>query len=246
MLYIISTPIGNLEDISLRALRILKEEVSLIAAEDTRTTIKLLSHYSIRKPLMSCFEHNETRRMEEIVQRVKAGENIAYVSDAGTPSISDPGFKLVRYAISQGIKVVPIPGPAAIIACLSVSGLPTDRFAFEGFLPPKPGSRKNRLISLAQEERTLIFYESPHRIMKTLQDMLEVFGDRQIAVGKELTKIYEEVFRGKTSEVITQLVPEKIRGEFTIVVAGYTKNEEGKKNTKELDEVGSQDSGLKT
>ncbi|MBI5360222.1 MAG: 16S rRNA (cytidine(1402)-2'-O)-methyltransferase [Planctomycetes bacterium] len=225
MLYIISTPIGNLEDISLRALRILKDEVSLIAAEDTRTSMKLLSHYGIKKPLMSCFEHNETRRMEEIVQRVKAGENIAYVSDAGTPSISDPGFKLVRYAISQGIKVVPIPGPAAIITCLSVSGLPTDRFAFEGFLPPKPGSRKNRLISLAQEERTLIFYESPHRIMKTLQDMLEVFGDRQIAVGKELTKIYEEVFRGKISEVITHLVPEKVRGEFTIVTAGHTKNE---------------------
>lgn len=228
MLYIISTPIGNLEDISLRALRILKDEVSLIAAEDTRTTIKLLSHYGIRKPLISCFEHNESRRMEEIVQRVQAGENIAYVSDAGTPSISDPGFKLVRYAISQGIKVVPVPGPSAIIACLSVSGLPTDRFAFEGFLPPKPGSRKNRLISLAQEERTLIFYESPHRLMKTLQDMLEVFGNRQAAVGKELTKIYEEVFRGKISEVITQLIPEKVRGEFTIVTAGHTKEEGGK------------------
>lgn len=228
MLYIISTPIGNLEDISLRALRILKDEVSLIAAEDTRTTIKLLSHYGIRKPLISCFEHNESRRMEEIVQRVQAGENIAYVSDAGTPSISDPGFKLVRYAISQGIKVVPVPGSSAIIACLSVSGLPTDRFAFEGFLPPKPGSRKNRLISLAQEERTLIFYESPHRLMKTLQDMLEVFGNRQAAVGKELTKIYEEVFRGKISEVITQLIPEKVRGEFTIVTAGHTKEEGGK------------------
>ena len=221
-LYIVSTPIGNLEDITVRSMRIL-QEVDSIACEDTRQTAKLLQLLKLPlKPFIRYDDQKEQSATAEIIELLETGKSVALVSDAGTPSISDPGFKLVRYAISQGIKVVPIPGPSAIIACLSVSGLPTDRFAFEGFLPPKPGSRKNRLISLAQEERTLIFYESPHRIMKTLQDMLEVFGDRQVAVGKELTKIYEEVFRGKISEVITQLVPEKVRGEFTIVIAGKT------------------------
>jgi len=221
VLYIVATPIGNLEDITLRALRVLKE-VDLIAAEDTRHTRILLSHYDIRTPLTSYHEHNERTKAQSLVERLLGGENIALVSDAGTPAISDPGYRLVVDAIHAGIRVIPLPGASALVATLSAGGLPTDRFAFEGFLPAKKQERRARLQELRQEARTLVFYEAPHRLKESLQDMQQIIGDREIVVGRELSKVHEEFLRGTVSEVVARLSDREVKGEITIVVHGCT------------------------
>lgn len=220
-LYIVSTPIGNLEDITFRALRLLKE-VDLIAAEDTRRTKKLLNHYQIKTPLTSYFEHTSVKKTQSLIAQLKSGKDIALVSEAGTPTISDPGYKLTKLAIENRIKVIPIPGVSALIAALSASGLPTNSFTFEGFIPRKPGKRRNFLLSLRDQKRTLIFYESPRRLLITLKDLLVVLGDRQIVIARELTKIFEEMIRGRTSEVIELLEDKTIKGEITILVSGIS------------------------
>ncbi len=222
-LYIVATPIGNLEDITLRALRILKE-VDLIAAEDTRHTQKLLSKYDIHTPLTSYHDHNKEEKAPVLVAQILEGKNVALVSDAGTPGISDPGYFLINLAVDQKISVVPIPGATAAIAALSVSGLPTDSFVFEGFLPAKHVARLKRLQELAKEERTIIFYEAPHKIIKTVEDMLSIFGDRNAVVTRELTKIHEETVRGTLSEVLERLKQGTIKGEFTITVHGASES----------------------
>ncbi len=225
VLYIVSTPIGNLEDITLRALRILKE-VDLIAAEDTRHTRRLLSHYEIGTPTTSYFEGNQIQKGERLVARLKAGESIALVSDAGTPTISDPGYRLLIQCIETDIPIIPIPGPSACIAAASIAGLPLHNFVFEGFLSPKSGRRKRQLTELREERRTLIFYESPHRITAFLQDVLEVFGDRRVSVARELTKKFEEAFRGKVTDAIQKFQETSPRGEFTIVIEGFLSSKE--------------------
>lgn len=222
VLYIVATPIGNLEDMTLRALRVLKE-AGLIAAEDTRHTKKLLIHYGIDRPLTSYHEHNERTKAPDLVTRLEQGQNIALVSDAGTPTLSDPGYRLVQAAIKAGVKVVPIPGPSALTAVLSVSGLPTDRFVFEGFLPAKKGERRNKISALREEKRTLVFYEAPHRLQESLQDLVEVLGDREAVLGREVTKIYEEFIRGPLSRVASQVGTKELRGEITLVVGGAEK-----------------------
>jgi 16S rRNA (cytidine1402-2'-O)-methyltransferase len=221
-LYIVSTPIGNLEDITLRALRILKE-VDLIAAEDTRHSLKLLNHYGISKPMISYWGEREKVRSEEIIRKLQAGQTVALISDAGTPGISDPGAVVVRKAIEENIRVVPVPGPSALIAALSLSGLPTDLFTFIGFLPPKKRMRQNILRDLGLEKSTLVFYEAPHRIMETLADMEQIFADRKATLVKEITKIHEEVLRGSISKIIGALGKTKIAGEYVIVLEGRQK-----------------------
>ncbi|MGH7770309.1 MAG: 16S rRNA (cytidine(1402)-2'-O)-methyltransferase [Candidatus Binatia bacterium] len=218
-LYIVATPIGNLEDITLRAIRVLKE-VDLIAAEDTRHTRKLLAHYGIATRLESYYDEVEAEKAAFLVKQLKNGKNVALVSDAGTPTLADPGFRLVREAVSAGVSAVPVPGPSALPAVLSVSGLPTDRFVFEGFLPAKKRERRNRLQSLRRDERTLVFYEAPHRLRETLSDILELFGDRQMAFGREVTKIHEEFVRGRISQAIAAVELKEPRGEITLVIAG--------------------------
>lgn len=217
-LYIVSTPIGNLSDMTIRALDTLKK-VDFIAAEDTRHASILLKHYSIKTKRISYYKENEERRSKELVEKIKAGENVALISNAGTPAISDPGIKLIRRAIENGIPVVPIPGVSSVLAALVASGLSPDRFCFEGFLPKKKGRRK-RLEELRSDPRTLIFFESPYRIVKTLQDLMEFFGDRQCVVAREMTKIYEEFRRGNLSELIQYFSNVKPRGEFVLVVEG--------------------------
>lgn len=224
-LYICPTPIGNLEDITLRTLRILGE-VDLIAAEDTRHSIKLLNHYEIKKPLISYHEHNIRERGEELIQKLNNGENIALISDAGMPGISDPGQDLIRLAIEEGIEVIGLPGATASITALVVSGLSTNKFVFEGFLSSKKRDRIKELEALKIERRTIIFYESPHRILNFLRDCLEVLGDRKIALGRELTKHYEEIFRGTISQGIEKFESIPIKGEFAIVMEGNTLEEE--------------------
>lgn len=221
VLFIVATPIGNLGDITVRALEILKS-VDLIAAEDTRTTKVLLDHFEIRKPLISFYSYNEQRRVPDLIDRFKQGESIALVSDAGTPGISDPAYSIVRAAIDAGIPVVPIPGPTAFVAALVVSGLSTDAFVFEGFLPVKKG-HQTMLKRLAKEERTVILYESPHKILRTLADIQTYFGDRHVAVARELTKKFEEVLRGTVSSVLEQFSSRSIKGEFVIVIEGKKK-----------------------
>ncbi len=221
-LYIVSTPIGNREDITLRALRLLKE-VNLIAAEDTRHTGLLLRHFGIQTPLTSYFEGNESRKKEFILSKLMQGERVALVSDAGTPGISDPGFRLIQTAAENRIAVVPVPGPSAVIAALSVSGLPTDAFLFKGFLPHKSKKREDWLKQLEGVRETLIFYESPHRLSETLNDIFEILGDREMVLTRELTKIYEEVLRGKVSEIQTQIGERKLKGEITLVISGKTR-----------------------
>jgi 16S rRNA (cytidine1402-2'-O)-methyltransferase len=218
-LYLVSTPIGNLEDITFRALRILKE-VNLIAAEDTRKTVILLKYYSISNRLTSYHDFNKEKKVHSLMQELKAGNSVALVSDAGTPGISDPAFLLVKLAIQEGIKVESVPGPTALVSALIISGLPTDKFVFEGFLPAKAGKRKKRITELSEEKRTLIFYESPHRFLKTLEDLLSVLGDRRISIARELTKKFEEVKRGNVSEVIEYFKTIKIKGELVIVIEG--------------------------
>lgn len=218
-LYIVATPIGNLEDMTLRALRVLKE-VALIAAEDTRRTRKLLSAYDIDTPLTSLFDQNEAKKSAQLISQILDGKDMAYVSDAGTPAISDPGYILVKEALSNSIRVIPIPGPSAVIASLSASGLPTDSFVFYAFLPSRPGKRKQFLQSISMEEKTMVFYESPNRLISSLKDILEILGDREASVFRELTKIYEEALRGNVSEILNSLNGRKIKGEITLVVAG--------------------------
>ncbi len=216
VLFIVATPIGNLEDVSLRTLRVLKE-VTLIAAEDTRHTRKLLSRHDISARLESYHDHNKEQKTPQLLERLEAGGAIALVSDAGTPGVSDPGYYLVRRAAEAGVQVVPIPGPAAMIAALSACGLPTDRFAFEGFLPAKPGKRRKRLEALLQEERTLIFYESPHRLKRLMAEIAECLGDREVVIAREITKMHEEFIRGRAQEIAERLG--EVRGECTVIVA---------------------------
>ena len=218
-LYIVSTPIGNLEDITLRALRTLKE-VDLIAAEDTRHTGLLLKHFGIQTPLTSYFQGNELKKKEFILSKLSRGDRVALVSDAGTPGISDPGFRLIRTAIDNQISVIPIPGPSAVIAALSVSGLPTDAFLFRGFLPHKSKKKRYLLNELKEARETLVFYESPHRILETLKNILEILGDRQMVLTRELTKIYEEILRGKVREIQTQIAERQLKGEITLIISG--------------------------
>ncbi len=218
-LYLIATPIGNLEDITLRALRILREEVAVIACEDTRHTQTLLEHYEIRKPLISYHEHNEASRAADIVERLERGESIALVSDAGTPLISDPGFRAVTAAIQKGFAVVPVPGPSAVLAALAGSGLPVDEFRFIGFLPSKTAARRKALQHIASGSATVIAYESPHRILETLADIAEVFPRRPLALAREITKIHEEFLRGSAREIREQLVARAVvKGEITLVI----------------------------
>ena len=219
VLYIVATPIGNLEDITLRALRILKE-VHLIAAEDTRHTRTLLDRYGVARPVTSYHEHNEKTKARALVERLKRGQSIALVSDAGTPLLSDPGYRLVREAIKAAIPVVPLPGPSAMTALLSVSGLATDRFVFEGFLPARRRERRERLGALREEKRTMVFYEAPHRLKESLGDLLEILGDREAVMGREITKIHEEFLRGRLSEMRARVESEKPRGEITLAVGG--------------------------
>ncbi len=218
-LYIVSTPIGNLEDMTLRAIRVLKE-VDLIAAEDTRHTRHLLDRYQIETRLTSYHDHNKEEKAPILVSRMLDGKNTALVSDAGTPGISDPGYFLINLAIDQNILVIPIPGATAAIAALSISGMPTDRFIFEGFLPAKHLARLKRLQELVKEERTIIFYEAPHKIIRAVEDMLEVFGDRHAVITRELTKIHEETIRGTLSEILKRLQEGTIKGEFTVILHG--------------------------
>ena len=220
-LYVVATPIGNLEDITLRAVRILKE-VRLIAAEDTRRTRILLDKYAISTPLTSLYDQNEAKKSGFLISRLLAGEDVAYVSDAGTPGISDPGYILVREAILQGIRVAPIPGVSALIAALSVSGLPMDSFVFLGFLPSKSVRRRKLLTSLREEGKTLIFYESPHRLQASLKDIAEVLGDRDVVVSREMTKIHEEFLRGPAGVVTAGIGDAAVKGELTLIVAGRT------------------------
>jgi 16S rRNA (cytidine1402-2'-O)-methyltransferase len=219
ILYIVPTPIGNLSDITQRAIDTLSE-VDLILAEDTRTSGNLLKHLGISKPMMSYHQHNEHRILQKVVERLKSGETVALVSDAGTPGISDPAFLIIRECIREGIGVSCLPGPTAFIPALVSSGLPCDHFVFEGFLPQKKG-RQTRLTMLAQESRTMVFYESPHRILKTLNQFAEFFGpDRQASVSREISKMYEETIRGTLREVITHFESNTVKGEFVIVLAG--------------------------
>ena len=218
-LYIVATPIGNLEDITIRALRTLKE-VNLIAAEDTRRTRILLNHYSIKTPLTSYYEYNKLIKGKKLIDRLETGENIALVSDAGTPGISDPGYHLIKLALQSSTSVIPIPGVSAVITALSVSGLPTDSFVFQGFLPNKITARKKLIEKMAEEKRTLVFYESPNRLRAALQDLLEICGDREIVVTRELTKVFEEVIRGKITHVLNVLNGRQIKGEITLLVSG--------------------------
>jgi 16S rRNA (cytidine1402-2'-O)-methyltransferase len=217
-LYIVSTPIGNLEDITYRAVNILSN-VDLVAAEDTRNSGNLLKHFNIHKPLLSFYSYNESRRLPELIEKLKSGLSIALVSDAGTPGISDPAYTIIRAAIDENIPVVAIPGAAAFLPALVTSGLPIERFVFEGFLPVKKG-RKTKLEYLRDEDRTIVLYESPHRILRTLNDLLEYFGDREIAVARELTKKFEEIKRGKLSEIIAYYSSHTIRGEFVLIISG--------------------------
>jgi len=221
-LYVVATPIGNLADITLRAIETLKK-VDLIAAEDTRQTQRLLSHYHIKNQMISLHEHNESHRTPELIKRLQSGVVIALVSSAGTPTLSDPGYRLVKAAAAAHIRIVPIPGPSAALASLSVSGLPTDAYIFIGFLPRKPGKVKKKLAALHQERKTLIFYESPRRITALLDSLIQTMGDREAVLSREMTKRHEEFIRGSLSEILAALSNRaEIKGECTLVVHGFT------------------------
>lgn len=219
-LYVVSTPIGNLEDITLRALHIL-QSVDVIAAEDTRHTRKLLTHHGISRPLLSYHDHNEVMQAPRLLALLQEGKSIALVTDAGTPGIADPAYYLLQALLPHAIPIVPIPGPTAALAALAVSGLPMDRFVFEGFLPVKSGRRRQRLESLAGETRTIVLYESPHRLLRLLQELVTHLGaERRLVVARELTKRFEEVTRGTTATLLETFQERSIRGEFTLVIAG--------------------------
>jgi len=219
VLYVVATPIGNLEDVTLRALRVLRE-VDLIAAEDTRRTRILLRHHDIATPLVSYHDAVERRRAPDLVARMRAGESVALVSDAGTPVIADPGHHLVRAAVTAGVPVVPIPGPSAVSALVSVSGLPVERFAFEGFAPRRPAARATRLIELASEPRALVFLEAGRRLGEFLVAAEQAFGDREAVIGRELTKVHEELLRGRLSQLRARIEGDAVRGEVTVLIAG--------------------------
>src|SRR6201996_1219439 len=216
-LYLVATPIGNLEDITLRALRTLKE-CDVVAAKDTRRTGQLLRHFGISRPLLSCFQFNEARRSEEILERLRRGEKVALASDAGSPGISDPGGRVVRAAIAAGLRVEAVPGPCALVAALTASGLPTDEFHFVGFLPHKSGQRRNQLESLKTTSGTLIFYESPYRIEKLLGELNEVFPERDVVLGRELSKKFEEFLRGRPADLLELARKRSLKGEFVVLV----------------------------
>ncbi len=226
ILYLVATPIGNLEDMSLRAVRILRESI-LIAAEDTRHTGTLLKYFEIKTPLTSYFEHNKINKLDFILEQLSKGD-VALVSDAGTPAINDPGYELVKAALASNFNVVPVPGPSAPIAALTVSGLPTDSFLFLGYLPNKSTERRKVVTQIANLHYTLIFLESPHRIVDSLEDILAVLGDRQICVAREMTKLYEEYWRGPVSGAIEHFKSKDPRGEFTLVIEGKRTEDKGR------------------
>ena len=224
-LFVVATPLGNLDDLSPRALRTLRS-VSLVACEDTRRTAKLLARHGVDVPTVSCHKFNESRRIEPILVRLRGGEDVALVSDGGTPGISDPGALLVRIALCEGIRVAPVPGPSAAATLLSVSGLAADRYVFEGFLPHRAGERRRRLRELRDEPRTLVLFEAPHRLVATLRDIEEVIGARDLVLGRELTKVYETILIGTPRELAARLHEGEVRGEITLVMAGR-----GERNT---------------
>jgi 16S rRNA (cytidine1402-2'-O)-methyltransferase len=235
-IYLVATPIGNLEDITLRALRTLRE-ADVIACEDTRHTRKLLAHFEIRKPLLSYHEHNEAQRAAELVERAQRGEAVAVVSDAGTPGISDPGFRVVRAAIDASVPVISVPGPVAAISALAASGLPTDSFRFAGFLPAKKSQRRKALESLQSEDVPLILYEAPRRIVETLQDVLQVLGDRPLVLARELTKLHEEYLRGTVSGLLEELRSRtSLKGEMTVIIGRSSPSQTGELAEKPLAE----------
>jgi 16S rRNA (cytidine1402-2'-O)-methyltransferase len=234
-LYIVATPIGNLEDITLRALRVLKE-VDVIAAEDTRHSLRLLNHYGISKQLVSYWGEKEKVKAEETISLLKAGKNVALISDAGTPGIADPGNVLIRRAWEEGIRVEPVPGPSAVIAALSVSGFSTEEFIFSGFLPAKQARRRKLIEELSREKRTLVFYEAPHRIMESFDDIAEIFGDRNTVVVREMTKLHEELMRGDAVGIRDRLESTVTAGEYVIVIEGR-RDEKNPSNEEALEEI---------
>lgn len=235
-LYIVSTPIGNLEDLTFRAHRILRD-VSVIAAEDTRHTQTLCRHYAIHTPLTSYHDFNKTEKTPILLERLKEGKSIALVSDAGTPLISDPGYYLVTRAIDGHVPIVPIPGPSSIMAALCTAGLPTDAFTFLGFLPKKSAARIALLRSLLEESRTIVLFETPHRIQTTLSAIQEIFGDRRVAIAREMTKTHEEMIRGTAEEIVSSTPPRVLKGEMTLLIEGRTKR---KKHLRQAPETGGQ------
>jgi len=226
-LFVVGTPIGNLEDITLRAIRILKE-VDLIACEDTRRTQQLLNHYQIRTPTISYHEHNEMTRAPELVIKLTEGNNIALVSDAGMPVVSDPGFRLVHLAVRHAIRVVPVPGASAFVAALAASGMPVDKFRFLGFLPSKKAARRQALEEHKAATKTLVFYEAPHRVLEMLHDVRDILGDRDVVLAREVTKIHEEFWRGTASELLERAKGKIIKGEITLLVGGASAPEEAR------------------
>ncbi|MGH7834566.1 MAG: 16S rRNA (cytidine(1402)-2'-O)-methyltransferase [Candidatus Binatia bacterium] len=244
VLYIVATPIGNLEDITARALRVLRE-VDVIAAEDTRETRKLLSRYEIATSLTSYYDSIEASKAPLLIEQLKAGKKIALVSDAGTPMLSDPGARLVRGAVEHNIRVIPIPGPSALTAALSASGLAVERFVFEGFLPAKRTERRERLSLLRNEQRTLFFFEAPHRVQETLRDFLEILGDRQMVLAREVTKVHEEFLRGTVSEVIAESEQRRLKGEITLIASGSSETEPASLELLEADIHGLRQKGLR-
>ena len=243
-LYVVATPIGNLEDMTLRAIRVLKE-ADLIAAEDTRQTRKLMSAHHIHTPLTSLHEHNEARKGESLIRRIEAGESVAFVSDAGTPGISDPGYHLIQAAIARQIRVIPIPGPSAVITALSVCGLPMDHFFFCGFLPAKATRRRQMLTALAEVAATMVFYESPGRLSAALQDMAICLGDRPVAICRELTKVFEEITRGTVTDMIRQFSGRTVKGEVTLIVGGGPKLKKKISDEEILERIGTLEKGKK-
>jgi 16S rRNA (cytidine1402-2'-O)-methyltransferase len=237
-LYVVATPIGNLEDITYRAVRVLKE-ADLIACEDTRHTAKLLHHYGIDKPTVSYHEHNEAARAEELVKKLEQGVNIAQVSDAGMPGISDPGYRVIKLAIERGVRVVPVPGASAMIVALAVSGLPTDSFQFLGFLPARSGERRTMLESLRRTQQTTVVYEAPHRIAETMKDIVELLGaEWPVVLARELTKVHEEFIRGNAAEVLQRVQEHELKGEMTLLIGkGVEKQSAAKDIVERLDEI---------